>query len=209
MGKLILSRHGESEYNAKSLWAGITDTPLTAKGRHEAALMGHALADITPDVAFTSKLSRASETLEIIMRENHWTCPVHASAALNERDYGDLTGLNKWEIEPKYGKEQFTKWRRGWDDPVPGGESLKDVYGRVVPYYDAEIKPLAAADQTVLITAHGNSLRALTKYLEHLDDETIKHTEMIFGTLIIYTITPNGDIKHKEVRQIDSTPPPA
>lgn len=209
MAKLILSRHGESEFNSKGIWAGITDTPLTEKGRHEAALMGQALTDLHPDVAFTSDLSRAAETLQIIMRENHWECPVHASKAITERDYGDLTGKNKWDIKQQYGDEQFAKWRRGWNDEVPNGENLQDVYNRVVPYYTENIFPALKDGKTVLITAHGNSLRALIKYLEHLDDATIEHTEMLFGSLIVYDISPDGEVQHKEVRRIDSEAPPA
>ena len=134
-GRLILTRHGESEFNAKSLWTGTWDIPLTDKGRQQAQLMGEALSDLKPDVGFSSARMRAQDTLKGILQANHWDIPVHHSHLLNERDYGELTGLNKWEVEEKYGNDQFTRWRRGWDEPVPGGETLKDVYLRALPYF--------------------------------------------------------------------------
>src|SRR3712207_4590735 len=127
MPHLILTRHGQSQFNAKSLWTGNWDVPLTAQGRHEAQLMAAAIKDIKPAVAFASALSRATETLSIILAHNHWKPKVYADAALNERDYGDLTGMNKWVVEERYGEAQFNKWRRGWNEPVPGGETLKQV----------------------------------------------------------------------------------
>ncbi len=208
-GKLILSRHGESEFNAKSLWTGIWDIPLTDKGRHEATLMGEALADLKPDIAYTSALIRAQDTLRIILRTNSWDIPVHQVHQLNERDYGELTGLNKWEVQEKYGDDQFTLWRRGWDEPVPGGETLKDVYARSTTYFNEHILHQLTGGKTVLVTAHGNTLRALIKYLDHLDDKAVESLEMPFGQLIIYEFDDNGIVKSKVIRKIDTTPPPA
>jgi len=208
-GKLILSRHGESEFNAKSLWTGIWDIPLTDKGRHEAALMGEALAYLPPDIAYTSALIRAQDTLKIILHTNHWDIPVHQVHQLNERDYGDLTGLNKWEVETKYGNEQFTRWRRGWNEPVPSGETLKDVYDRSVPYFTRHILPELVQGKTVLVTAHGNTLRAMIKYFDKLDDPAVEALEVTFGQLIIYEFDNEGSVTSKSIRQIDIVPPPA
>lgn len=209
MSHLILTRHGESQFNAKSLWTGTWDVPLTEKGRHEAAMLGHAIHDLKPDFAFTSNLSRATETLEIMLSTNHWKPKVAADAALGERDYGDLTGMNKWVVEEKYGVEQFNKWRRGWDDPVPGGETLKQVFARVVPYYEEHILPQLKHGKTVLVTAHGNTLRALIKYLDELSVTQVKNLEMPFGEAIIYTLAHDGAVIKKEDRKIPTSPPPA
>jgi 2,3-bisphosphoglycerate-dependent phosphoglycerate mutase len=208
-GKLILSRHGESEFNAKSLWTGQWDIPLTAKGRQEALLMGEALADITPDIAYTSALIRAQDTLQIILRTNKWKITVHETDQLNERDYGELTGLNKWEVEEKYGVDQFTRWRRGWDEHVPGGETLKDVYARATAYFDAKIRPELASGQNVLVTAHGNTLRALVKYLDGLDDLAVEELEVPFGQILIYDFDSKGQIMSKDIRQINTVQPKA
>lgn len=203
---LILSRHGESEFNAKSLWTGIWDIPLTEKGEGQARQMGEALADFKPAVGFASALIRAQNTLKLILRTNNWDIPVHHAHQLNERDYGDLTGLNKWEVEEKYGKEQFAKWRRGWNEPVPGGETLKDVYERAVPYFSEHILPELKSGKTVIVTAHGNTLRALGKHLDGLSDAEVEHLEIPFGQLLIYEFDANGNVSGKTIRQIDTTP---
>jgi 2,3-bisphosphoglycerate-dependent phosphoglycerate mutase len=205
MSHLILTRHGESQFNAKSLWTGIWDVPLTEEGRRQAAELAHLIKDLKPAYAFTSNLSRATETLEIILKTNHWKPHVEADARLGERDYGDLTGMNKWVVEERYGEEQFNKWRRGWDDPVPGGETLKKVYQRVVPYYDTRIEPHLKHDQSVLITAHGNTLRALIKYLDDLSVPEVKALEMPFGEALIYTINTHGKVVGKEDRKLPTT----
>lgn len=209
MSHLILTRHGESQFNAKSLWTGTWDVPLTDKGRHEAAMVAHTIKDFRPTYAFTSNLSRATETLQIILSTNHWKPKVTADSALGERDYGELTGMNKWVVEEKYGAAQFNRWRRGWDEPVPGGETLKQVYQRVVPYYDKHIAPLLKKNTAVLLTAHGNSLRALIKYLDELSNDQVKNLEMPFGEAIIYTFNESGSVTGKEDRKISATPPPA
>jgi 2,3-bisphosphoglycerate-dependent phosphoglycerate mutase len=208
-GRLILTRHGESDFNAKSLWTGTWDIPLTDKGRQQARLMGETLADLPPDAAFSSALIRAQETLKLILAANHWDVPVHHSHLLNERDYGELTGLNKWEVEAKYGSDQFTKWRRGWDEPVPGGETLKDVYSRALPYFDEHILPLLQQSQTVILTAHGNTLRALIKHFDGLGDDGVEHLEVSFGQLVLYEFDNDGRPSGKNIRQIDTTPTPA
>lgn len=210
MSRLVLVRHGESEFNAKSLWTGIWDIPLTDRGRKQAAQMGEAMRDIQPDIAFTSALIRAQDTLKTILHTNHWThIPVHQSKQLNERDYGKLTGLNKWEVETKYGSQQFQNWRRGWDEPVPDGETLKDVYDRAIPYFNEHILPELKAGRNVLVAAHGNTLRALIKYLEGLSDEEVPHLEMPFGDILIYEFDHSGTITAKDCRKILTTAPPA
>jgi len=209
MAHLVLTRHGESQFNAKSLWTGSWDVPLTKNGRHQAKTMAHHIKDIRPALAFTSVLSRATETLTIILAENRWKPRVVADPALNERDYGDLTGMNKWAVEEQYGKEQFSKWRRSWDEPVPGGETLKQVSGRVVPYYEQHILPELKHGQNVLITAHGNSLRALMKHLDGLGDQQVQDLSMPWGEAIVYTIDAHGQVTDKEVRQMHFQAPPA
>jgi 2,3-bisphosphoglycerate-dependent phosphoglycerate mutase len=209
MGKLILSRHGESEFNAKSLWTGIWDIPLTRKGRHDAETMAQALAKFAPDTAYTSGLIRASDTLKIILHANGWKIPVHHTRQFNERDYGQLTGLNKWEVENKYGQDQFTRWRRGWNEPVPDGETLKDVYARAVPYFEKYIEPQLRSGQTVLITAHGNALRALIKYLDKLSDKAVESLEMPFGELLVYDFNGQGSVTAKNIIHVPTTSPPA
>ena len=203
-------RHGESEFNAKSLWTGIWDIPLTDRGKGQAIQMGEAMADLKPDVAFTSDLIRAHDTLKIILHRNHWFhVPVHVSQTLNERDYGKLTGLNKWEVEKKYGDAQFQAWRRGWNEPVPGGETLKQVYERAVPYFESHILPELKSGHNVLLAAHGNTLRTLIKYLDGLSDEQVPHLEMPFGDILIYQFGHTGTITGREHRQIDTAAPPA
>jgi len=210
MTKLILVRHGESAFNAKSLWTGVRDVPLTDKGQHDASLTAKAIKDQAPAIAFTSKLSRASETLSIIMQTNNWDIPVHAAPELNERDYGDLTGMNKWTVEKEFGVAQFTKWRRGWDDSVPGGETLKMVYERVVPYYKQHVRPLLEQGSNVIIAAHGNSIRALMKYLDKDTDREIERVEMLFGEIVIYDIRSDGSMAHKHVTKVNiGAAPPA
>jgi len=210
MSHLVLARHGESAFNAKSLWTGTWDVPLTEKGRKDAALMAKTIKDIKPAVAYTSLLSRARDTLEIILDTNKWArVPIYASAALNERDYGDLTGMNKWAVEEQYGEEQFNKWRRGWNEPVPNGETLKQVFRRVAPYYDTHIQRDLKHGKNVLVVAHGNTLRALMKYIEELSDKQVESLEMPFGTIAVYEYNAHGKLTGKSQLEIKSTAPPA
>ena len=201
MAKLILVRHGRSEWNELGLWTGWTDIPLNDKGRQEAKTTGELLHDIKPDIAFTSNLQRAQETLIIILQvlDIQQRIQIIHAIQLNERNYGDLTGKNKWEIQKQLGMDEFLKIRRSWDHPIPNGESLKDVYNRVVPYYEKEIVPHLKVGQNVIIAAHGNSIRALMKYLEKISDSDISNVEIATGEAHVYTIHADGKVESKEV----------
>ncbi len=201
MPHLALLRHGQSEYNALGLWTGLTDISLNEDGIREAHEAADALRDVRFDVGFTSALKRAQETLDIILKDlGQADIPITRDPALNERDYGDLTGMNKWQVREQHGEEQFLKWRRSWDYPVPGGETLKDVYARVVPYYQAHILPELQQGRNVVVAAHGNSLRALVKYLEDISDEYIPGLEIATGEIYLYNVGPDGQILDKEIR---------
>ncbi|UXA14285.1 phosphoglyceromutase [Mycobacterium sp. SMC-8] len=215
---LILLRHGESEWNALNLFTGWVDVDLTDKGRAEAARAGELLKaqDRLPDVLYTSLLRRAITTANIALdkADRHWI-PVHRDWRLNERHYGALQGLNKAEVKAKYGEEQFMAWRRSYDTPpppiepgsefsqdrdpryadIPGGppltECLKDVVERFVPYFTEVIVPDLKAGKTVLIAAHGNSLRALVKYLDGISDEDIVSLNIPTGIPLRYDLDEN------------------
>ena len=205
MPYLILLRHGQSEWNALGLWTGLTDIELNAEGIEEAQRAADALKDIRIDVAFTSMLKRAQETLKVVLDgTGAANVPISKNAALNERDYGDLTGKNKWKIRDEYGEDLFMKWRRSWDYPVPGGETLKDVYDRVVPYFKQEIGPELAAGRNVAIVAHGNSLRALIKYLENVSDEDIPGLELGTAEVYLYETDTSGKVLSKEIRAVNT-----
>lgn len=200
MANLILVRHGESEWNEKGLWTGLTDIGLSKKGKEESRNAGEKLKSIPPDLAYTSVLLRAKQTLDEIKTILNLDLPTKESAALNERDYGIFTGKNKWEIEKEVGEDKFQSIRRGWNTPIKNGETLKDVYNRVVPYYQNEILPKLKEGKNVLIVAHGNSLRALVKYLENISDHDVENLELATGEIYIYEIESNGHIASKSVK---------
>lgn len=187
MAKLILVRHGQSQWNLENRFTGWQDVDITELGKQEAQRAGIILKDEPIDVAFTSKLVRAQHTLKIILEKTGKTdTPLVIDGALNERAYGTLEGLNKAETAQKYGEEQVHIWRRSFDVPPPGGESLKDTYDRVIPYFENHIKPTLAKGNNVLVVAHGNSLRALIMYLEKLTPEEILQREIATGEPLIY-----------------------
>lgn len=203
-GSLILVRHTESEWNAQCIWTGSRNVCLTEKGFEDARLLGRAIEEIHIDHAYSSAQVRTLETLSSMlgtMRQP--TVPITRDAALNERDYGDYTGKNKQEMKELFG-DQFDKIRRGWDVPIPNGETLKMVYERVVPYYQKEIMPRILRGENVLIVSHGNALRALMKYIESLSDEDIEKHEVAFGGAVVYTIDDNGHSIAKELRDTPS-----
>lgn len=210
-GKFIIIRHGESEWNAKGVWTGTTNVHLTDKGRHDSRLMGETLRGLPIDVVYVSQQIRTSETLEQVLvgMDVDTPPPHHVTAALNERDYGVYTGLNKWEVKQQVGEEQFQAIRRGWDTPIPEGETLKQVYARAVPFYQKTILPQLLAGHNVMIVAHGNSIRSIMKYIESISDAEIGNLEMIFGTAVIYDVDAQGRMLHKEVKTTDITLPKA
>lgn len=196
-GTLILVRHGESEWNLKNLFTGWRDPDLTEKGISEARNTGKKLkaAGYVPDVYFTSALKRAQHTLDLILEELGITeVTITRSKLLNERDYGDLAGLNKDDARKKWGEEQVLIWRRSFDVPPPGGESLKDTAARTLPYYDAKILPLLKAGKTVLVAAHGNSLRSIVMAIEGLTPEQILKRELATGEPVVYRIGEDGKL---------------
>ncbi len=199
---LVLVRHGQSEWNLKNLFTGWKDPDLTELGVEEATEAGrrlHALG-LSFDVAYTSVLSRAQRTLTIILREiGQEDLPTIRDQALNERDYGDLTGLNKDDARARWGEEQVHVWRRSFDVPPPGGESLKDTAARVLPYFKREILPRVMKGERVLVAAHGNSLRALIMDLEGLGGEEIVARELATGVPIVYRLNEDGSVASKVV----------
>ena len=198
--RLVLVRHGQSEWNKRNLFTGWKDPDLTDKGLIEARWAGRVLKDqgLKFDVAFTSLLRRAENTLDIILGEMEQSqIPVHRDAALNERDYGELSGLDKDEAKTRFGEEQVLKWRRSFDIPPPGGESLKQTADRVLPYYYANIWPLLAAGKTVVVVAHGNSLRGLIMKLEGLTGDEIIARELATAAPILYQLTKTGEVAER------------
>lgn len=199
---LVLTRHGESEWNLKNLFTGWKDPGLTEKGVEEARRAGRQLKalGLSFDIAFTSALARAQRTLDLILEEIGQTdLPTIRDWRLNERDYGDLSGLNKAETAAKYGDEQVHIWRRSYDVPPPGGESLKDTVARVLPYYVAEILPRVMRGERVLVAAHGNSLRALAMVLDRLDEKTIPTLELKTGVPLVYRLNADTTVASKRV----------
>ena len=198
--RLVLVRHGQSEWNKLNLFTGWRDVGLTDEGRAEAHAAGRALKDagIRFDLNFTSALKRAQETNAIILEEiGQSDLPVIRDQALNERDYGDLAGLNKDDARKRWGEEQVHIWRRSYDIAPPGGESLKDTAARVLPYYEREILPRVKEGKNVLVTAHGNSLRALIMVLEGLSEQEIVKREIATGAPLIYELDAAGSVLKK------------
>jgi 2,3-bisphosphoglycerate-dependent phosphoglycerate mutase len=197
---LVLVRHGESEWNKKNLFTGWRDIDLTENGIAEARAAGRRLKaqGIRFDVAFTSALKRAQRSLDFILEEMGQTSiPVIRDQALNERDYGDLAGLNKDDARARWGADQVHLWRRSYDVAPPGGESLKDTAARVLPYYVQEILPRVIRGENVLISAHGNSLRALLMVLDRLSGEEIVKREFATGVPLVYRLNADSTVASK------------
>lgn len=200
MAHLTLLRHGESQWNLENRFTGWVDVDLSQKGESEARRAGALLREVPIDVLFTSVLKRAMRTAEIALTEAGRTgLPMHRDQALNERHYGDLQGLNKAETAEKYGTDQVHIWRRSYDVPPPGGESLKDTRERVAPYFDEHIAPLLRAGTNVLVVAHGNSLRSLIMLIEQLTPEEILKTEISTGVPITYELDADLHVVSKTV----------
>jgi 2,3-bisphosphoglycerate-dependent phosphoglycerate mutase len=195
MARLILLRHGESQWNLENRFTGWVDVPLSPRGIQEAQDAGVKLKGFTFDRAFTSVLSRANETLRLVLEAVGQTgIPVEKDKALNERMYGDLQGLNKAETAQKYGEAQVKIWRRSYDVKPPGGESLKDTAERVLPYFETKIKPYLFKGETILIAAHGNSLRALVMQLEQLTREQVLELNIPTGAPLLYELDASGTV---------------
>jgi 2,3-bisphosphoglycerate-dependent phosphoglycerate mutase len=193
MARLVLLRHGESQWNLENRFTGWVDVPLSPRGIQEAKDAGKKLRSFTFDRAFTSVLSRANETLRLVLETIGQTgIPIEKDKALNERMYGELQGLNKAETAKKYGDAQVKIWRRSFDVCPPGGESLKDTAERVLPYYERTIKPHLLNGDTILVAAHGNSLRALVMELEQLSREQVLELNIPTGAPLLYELDNRG-----------------
>ncbi len=204
MGKLVLTRHHESEWNKLGKWTGITNVHLTENGFEKSKEMESLIKDIYFDYAFISELIRTQETLTSMLTgyDLNKKISVIKASELNERDYGDYTGKNKWEVKKVLGEEKFNKLRRGWNYAVPNGETLKMVYERAVPFYIEKILPLIKEGKNILVVSHGNTIRALEKYIENISDTDVAKVEMIFGSVLIYDVDNEGHIIDKEVREL-------
>ena len=199
---LVLVRHGQSDWNLKNLFTGWKDPDLSPKGVEEARAAGLRLKaqSLAFDLAFTSALTRAQHTLQLVLGElGQPMLPAQRDAALNERDYGDLSGLNKDEARKRWGEEQVHIWRRSYDIAPPGGESLKDTVARVLPYYAQHILPPVLDGRRVIVAAHGNSLRALVMVLDRLTPQTIPAMELDTGVPLVYRLKANSTVESKAV----------
>ncbi|MBM4134339.1 MAG: 2,3-bisphosphoglycerate-dependent phosphoglycerate mutase [Nitrospira sp.] len=196
MARLVLLRHGESQWNLENRFTGWVDVPLSPKGEQEARAAGEKLKAFRFDRAYTSVLKRAIDTLRIVLEITGQTnVPTEQDQALNERMYGDLQGLNKAETAQKYGEQQVKIWRRSYDVPPPGGESLKDTAERVLPYYEKQIKPEILAGKTIIVAAHGNSLRALVMTLDRLTKEQVLELNIPTGAPLLYEFDAAGAVR--------------
>ncbi len=199
---LVLVRHGQSDWNLKNLFTGWKDPDLTAQGIAEATSAGQRLKamGLEFDIAYTSALTRAQHTCRLILNElGQSKLETIREQALNERDYGDLSGLNKDDARAKWGEEQVHLWRRSYDVPPPNGESLKDTVARVLPYYCQEILPRVLRGERVIVAAHGNSLRALVMILDRLTPETIPSMELETGVPLVYRLKADSTVESKKV----------
>ena len=201
MAYLVLVRHGQSEWNLINQFTGHVDVELTDQGRTEAQKAAKLLSGMKFQKAHTSDLKRAQKTLEIILGElSNDNVDVKKHVAIKERDYGDLAGMNKDEAKAKFGDEKFLSYRRSWDVAPPNGESLKDTYDRAIPYFESEILKDLKDDHNVIVSAHGNSLRAIVKHLEKIADHEISNLEIGTGEIYLYEIDEQGEVKSKEIR---------
>ncbi len=199
MSKLILLRHGESQWNLENRFTGWVDVPLSPKGEKEAASAGEKIKGIALDHAYTSLLKRANHTLELALKTAHQEkIPVVKDVALNERHYGDLQGLNKVETAKKYGDDQVKIWRRSYDVAPPNGESLKDTKARTLPYFDREILPKVLAGKNIIVAAHGNSLRAIVMELDKMTEAQVLELNIPTGAPLVYEFDAKGKIVSKK-----------
>ncbi|MEX0832076.1 MAG: 2,3-bisphosphoglycerate-dependent phosphoglycerate mutase [Nitriliruptoraceae bacterium] len=199
MPTLALVRHGQSLWNLENRFTGWVDVPLTSTGRQEARTAGESLAGLSFDVAYTSALTRAQETLSIMLDAMGVDIPTIRDVALNERDYGDLSGLNKADTATKYGDEQVKIWRRSYATPPPNGEALADTAARTLPFFERCILGDIAQGKNVLVAAHGNSNRSIVMRLDGLSEEEVVALEIGTGVPLIYELTPEGSVESKRI----------
>jgi 2,3-bisphosphoglycerate-dependent phosphoglycerate mutase len=199
MPKLILVRHGQSLWNLQDRFTGWVDVPLTDQGRAEATRAGEKLRGITIDVAYTSSLTRAQMTLDLILAAIPLQVPIIRDEALNERHYGDLQGLNKARTAEKFGADQVKIWRRSYDVPPPNGESLKDTAARTLPFFERCILGDIRDGRDVLVVAHGNSNRSIVMALDKLTEAQVLELNLATGVPLVYDLTPEGDVLSKSV----------
>lgn len=200
MAKLFLVRHGKSKWNKEGLWTGWTDVDLTEEGYEEARKAGEVLKGEKIDTVYVSELKRTQQTFDKIKEtcgELGLTCKI--DKALNERNYGVHTGKNKWQVKEEVGEEEFQNIRRGWDVHIKDGETLKDVYTRIVPYYEENIKKDLEEGKNVLVVSSGNTLRALIKYLDNLDEKEVCDLEVATGEVHCYSVDNSGRVINKEI----------
>lgn len=203
IGLFVIARHHESEWNKLGLWTGKTEVHLSSFGEEGARKMGYLVKDLKIDNFFVSTQTRAIETLNnIIEVTGKSDIPISSSSAINERDYGDYTGKNKWDLQKLFGEDKFNSIRRDWDCPIPNGETLKMVYARAVPFYQNNILPLLLEGKNILMVAHGNSIRALTKYIENISDKDIAKVEVPFGAFVVYKVNKDGFFTEKKILEI-------
>jgi 2,3-bisphosphoglycerate-dependent phosphoglycerate mutase len=199
MPRLVLVRHGQSLWNLQNRFTGWVDVPLTATGEEEARRAGEQLRGQRFDVAYTSALTRAQETLRLILETSGIEVPVIRDQALNERDYGDLAGLDKAATAERYGAEQVHIWRRSFDVAPPGGESLKDTAARTLPFFERAILEDIRAGRDVLVVAHGNSNRSIVMRLDGLDEQAVVALELATGVPLVYELDSTGAVLSKDV----------
>jgi 2,3-bisphosphoglycerate-dependent phosphoglycerate mutase len=199
MPKLVLVRHGQSLWNLENRFTGWVDVPLTALGKEEAIRAGERLTGQHFDVAYTSSLVRAQETLRLIQETASFDLPVIRDQALNERHYGDLQGLDKAETAERYGADQVHIWRRSFATPPPNGEALKDTAARTLPFFQRAILGDIKQGKDVLVVAHGNSNRSIVMQLDDLDEDTIMSLELGTGVPVVYDLAEDGTVRGKEI----------
>ena len=201
MAKLILVRHGQSEWNEKGLWQGWMDIDLTEKGIEQAKETGRQIKDIHLDYAYSSPLMRAFKTLnEILKVVGQDDLKVIKDKALTEKHYGIYAGKNKWQVKEEVGEDEFQRIRRSWDYQTPEGESMKQVYERLIPYYKEEILPKLKEGKNVIVASHGNTLRCLVKFLDNLSEDEVAKFEFGIGEGYVYDIDDEGNVAGKEIR---------
>jgi len=202
MSQLVLIRHGQSLWNLENRFTGWVDVPLTDHGRREARAAARLIRDVNFDVAYTSVLKRAEETLAIILQEIEQDPPVIRDQALNERHYGDLQGLNKADTASRYGDEQVLLWRRSYDIAPPNGEALKNTAERTLPFFERAILGDLRQQKNVLVVAHGNSNRSIVMHLDRLSPKDVVKLELGTGVPLVYTLNSEGTVMSKEIRAL-------